>query len=37
MPAASPDRSRKWYDLAIVVIRCATTVLVEWMRRGGHF
>ena len=37
MPATSPRRSRGWYDLMIVIVRCVTTLAGEWMKRGDHF
>jgi len=37
MPATSPHRSERWYDVMIVIIRCVTTLAGEWMKRGGHF
>ena len=37
MPAAKPNRSEKWYDVMIVIIRSVTTLAGEWMRWGGHF
>jgi hypothetical protein len=37
MPATNPHRSRKWYDLMIVIIRSVTTLAGEWMKQGGHF
>lgn len=37
MPATKPYRSQKWYDLIPVIIRSVTTLVVEWMKQGGHF
>ena len=37
MPATNPHRPARWYDVMITIIKSATTLAVEWMRRGGHF
>ena len=37
MPATNPRHSKKWYEMMTVIIRCFTTIVVEWIKRGGHF